>query len=140
MENAMRRVTKDSETGCWNYAGYKSRGYPTIVRRVEDKATYTTAHKFFFERLVEKVPPGKILMHSCDNRLCCNPEHLRIGTQSENMKDMWAKGRGRTTFNRTLLSPDVKAAAIVLAKAGATKTFLAKALGISNTTITGWLK
>ena len=32
-------------------------------------------------------------MHICDNRLCCNPAHLRLGTQAENVKDMRDKGR-----------------------------------------------
>ena len=36
---------------------------------------------------------GTVVMHSCDNRLCCNPKHLRAGTQSENLKDMHSKGR-----------------------------------------------
>ena len=32
-------------------------------------------------------------MHTCDNPECCNPAHLRIGTQRENIADMHTKGR-----------------------------------------------
>lgn len=32
-------------------------------------------------------------MHTCDTPLCCNPRHLRLGTQAENIADMIAKGR-----------------------------------------------
>jgi len=33
-------------------------------------------------------------MHTCDNKVCCNPSHLRLGTQTENVADMVQKGRG----------------------------------------------
>ena len=39
-------------------------------------------------------PHGYVVMHICDNRLCCNPAHLRLATQAENVADMHEKGRG----------------------------------------------
>jgi len=36
---------------------------------------------------------GKVIMHLCDNPGCVEPSHLAVGTQSENIKDMYAKGR-----------------------------------------------
>lgn len=39
------------------------------------------------------IPPGMVIMHTCDNRLCVRPDHLRLGTQAENIQDMWSKGR-----------------------------------------------
>ena len=36
---------------------------------------------------------GSVVMHSCDNPACCNPKHLTLGRQVENVGDMMAKGR-----------------------------------------------
>ena len=41
----------------------------------------------------ELIPEGMVIMHTCDNRACCNPEHLVLGTQSENIQDCHNKGR-----------------------------------------------
>lgn len=50
------------------------------------------------------IPAGLDVLHSCDTPLCCNPEHLSVGTRSDNMKDSVAKGRYRSYgagLNRT---------------------------------------
>jgi hypothetical protein len=36
---------------------------------------------------------GWCVLHSCDNILCCNPKHLRVGTHKENMEDMTKRKR-----------------------------------------------
>ncbi len=47
------------------------------------------------------IPPGKQALHRCDVRLCVNADHLRIGTQRENVADMIRKGRGRWRAGET---------------------------------------
>lgn len=39
------------------------------------------------------IPRGFVVMHECDNRACCRIDHLRLGTQLENIADRNAKGR-----------------------------------------------
>lgn len=47
-----------------------------------------------------RVPSGLYVMHRCDVKLCVNPEHLVLGTPSDNVQDMVAKGRQRTGWQK----------------------------------------
>jgi hypothetical protein len=44
------------------------------------------------------IPEGVLICHTCDIPPCVNPEHLFLGTQSDNMIDMYKKGRGGCQF------------------------------------------
>jgi hypothetical protein len=71
-------------TGCADRKGY---GLITINRKLR------RAPRFVWESLNGSIPEGMVIMHTCDNPPCVNPEHLRCGTQKENIADMVAKGR-----------------------------------------------
>jgi hypothetical protein len=63
------------------------------------------AHRAAWEMTYGPIPPsdayhGTVVMHMCDNRICCNPNHLRLGTHDDNMADMAAKGRSGAPKNR----------------------------------------
>jgi DNA-binding transcriptional regulator YiaG len=49
--------------------------------------------KVLAHRAVMGNPKGKVVMHTCDNPACVNPDHLRIGTQKDNVQDCITKGR-----------------------------------------------
>jgi hypothetical protein len=51
------------------------------------------AHRWAYTHFIGNIPKGMVVMHTCDNRICCNPHHLKLGTQQDNLKDMNVKQR-----------------------------------------------
>lgn len=52
-----------------------------------------TASRYSCELAHGKIPDGMQALHKCDNKLCVNPDHLYIGTRSDNANDAFARGR-----------------------------------------------
>lgn len=72
---------------CWTWTGLTNDyGYGIFLKQ--------RAHRVAFELTHGPIPDGFFVLHSCDNPPCCNPAHLRAGTQKENLQEMAAKGRG----------------------------------------------
>lgn len=74
---------------CWEWQGGLSHGYGRVG--LNNKTIST--HKAMFEMFKGPVPSGMFLCHHCDNPKCCNPDHLFLGTQADNMKDCAKKKR-----------------------------------------------
>jgi hypothetical protein len=78
------------KTPCWEWTGTVNvQGYGDMS--VEGK--HVGAHRLSYQLHNGSIPKGLHVLHKCDNRICTNPEHLFIGTQSENVKDMGKKKR-----------------------------------------------
>jgi hypothetical protein len=86
-----RFLAKCSRNGdCLEVAGHReTNGYVRI------KVNYKTvsAHRYSYSSFVGEIPEGMLVLHTCDNPPCVNPEHLFLGTQQDNMNDKVAKGR-----------------------------------------------
>ena len=82
-------------TDCWHWCGNRNAfGYG----RMTFKGRAQVAHRLSWLAFNGAVPEGMSVLHRCDNPSCINPEHLWLGTYSDNLRDAWAKGRnkGRT--------------------------------------------
>lgn len=55
----------------------------------------TGAHRYAWELAFGPIPKGVFILHKCDVRNCVNPDHLFLGSHSDNMEDMDRKGRRR---------------------------------------------
>lgn len=77
--------------GCWQCISYKpiNSGYIRTKRNQKE----ILIHRYSYEIYKGKIPDGMVVMHTCDNRKCINPEHLELGTYKDNTADMVNKGR-----------------------------------------------
>jgi hypothetical protein len=82
---------------CWVWTG-KSRtsvgGYGLIGKG--GRTGQMVAHRASWELHVGPIPDGMSVLHHCDNPPCVRPEHLFLGTRSDNMRDMQEKHRHPT--------------------------------------------
>jgi hypothetical protein len=75
---------------CWPWlAGKFDNGYGAFDLNGKN----IKAHRFAYELTHERIPVGLDVLHSCDNRPCCNPHHLWVGTCGDNIKDRDSKFR-----------------------------------------------
>ena len=85
-----KHYTIDEATGChvWQ-RGRDAYGYG----RLQIDGLQERAHRFAWKRAHGPIPPGCHLGHHCDNPPCCNPEHLFLGTNTDNRRDSVRKKR-----------------------------------------------
>ena len=84
------KYTPEPNSGCWLWTYHtNSKGYGVVKVNKKD----CKAHRISFQEFVGDIPDGAIVMHTCDNPSCVNPRHLRIGTYSDNTRDMYLKNR-----------------------------------------------
>jgi hypothetical protein len=87
-ENAFK---EDQKNICWNYQGSRNNsGYGIIGWGDKDTYLSNRLSYIIFNGLI---PYGKIVRHTCDNRLCVNPKHLILGTYYDNSIDSVKRNR-----------------------------------------------
>jgi hypothetical protein len=125
---------KEDDSGCWLWTGACfDNGYGAM--KVANKQWRT--HRLAWELTYGPLPAGIRVLHKCDVRRCCNPEHLFLGTDADNQADMTRKGRGRIgerSGTTRLTNDDVRRIRKLRAK-GYERRKLAKEYGLDESTI-----
>ncbi len=77
---------------CWEWQGARlPKGYGRL--RLSNQRRTAYAHRTAWELLRGPIPEGLHVLHKCDNPPCCNPSHLKLGTNTDNIADKVARGR-----------------------------------------------
>lgn len=128
-----------TDDGCWVWAGKGSanNGYGHFGFN----RNHYLAHRVAYAIEHGEVPAGVVVMHTCHNRLCVRPDHLQLGTQSENIKDAYNRGAARRlpagadNPNASLSDEQVEDIRQRLAARTATQAQLAEEYGVTQPTI-----
>lgn len=130
------KVGRADTHDCWPFTGKIHRtGYGQFWLG----NTMRGAHRVAWELTNGPVPDNLFVCHSCDNRACCNPAHLWLGTNADNMADMLAKGRANPAAGESCGRSRFKTADVLAIRArraaGESTRTLAAAFGMSRTNI-----
>ena len=91
------------------------------------------AHRWAYTHFYGPIPKGMVVMHECDVRLCCNPLHLKLGTQTDNLNDMNVKNRHG--IHPRKCTPEILATILTMKQQGETVPSIARHVGYNKRTI-----
>ena len=156
-ERFWNRVEKSGPDECWLWLGTLNGkdGYGVIGGKLNGKryaapGVKMLAHRASWIMHFGEIPEndsyhGTVVLHKCDNPRCVNPNHLELGTQQDNVADMYGKGRDnnsglrppRTGFNhhRAVMTPEKLSDVRRMIAEGVKDGKIATAVGVSRTTI-----
>jgi HNH endonuclease len=148
------RTEPEPNSGCWLWMMSSGAGKPgSRYGDFRYKNQHISAHRFSYERLVGPIPLGYSVLHRCDVSLCCNPAHLFVGTNTDNINDSVSKGRRKgvkrprpsglvyrpqsiaSRLARMKLSPDTRLEIRTRAASGQSWSALAREYGVSWATV-----
>ncbi len=129
---------------CWNWKrGTNTTGYGSVrfmgVKYAAHRLAFAAANGGITLNAPADRSGGGFVLHSCDNRLCCNPAHLVLGTYDLNNKDAKTKGRSRAAQGadnpRALLTREQAIEVRRLSQEGLSRVAVARIFGVSDSVV-----
>jgi len=138
--------TQKDENGCLIYLGVASGSGVNIYPQcsINNKTWYVHRYIAFSELedhefIAIAFDKDIVVMHNCDNSLCINPEHLTIGTRSQNLLDAYARGRrnheGVNNPRAKLSEEDVIVIRRLYKEGNLNQSEIARLLGVAISTV-----
>ena len=90
-ERFEEKFIPEPNSGCWLWVAADRKGYGAFWY----EGSHSPAHRISYALYKGEVPDGLHVCHRCDTPACVNPDHLFLGTHTDNMRDKVAKGRER---------------------------------------------
>lgn len=127
-------VTPEPMSGCHLWTGTENYGVLSV------SGTPYFAHRLSWVIYNGAIPDGMNVLHRCDVSCCVNPQHLFLGTQLDNVRDMDAKGRRKSNPTRGERHPRHKLTkhdVLAIRSSDELASTLAARMGVSDTLIYG---
>lgn len=97
-----KNIIIDEVSGCWLWQRRRKTRLngnygviSVVIGKRKNKKVHV--HRAAYEAFIGPIPENMCVLHTCDNPPCCNPAHLSLGTQAENLMDCIKKGRRKKT-------------------------------------------
>lgn len=127
IERFESRICYEPNTGCWLWTG-STNGIGYGEMRLHDAKKYY-AHRLSVVQFKGVLTKGKDVCHKCDTPSCVNPDHLFVGTTSDNMRDMVKKRRDNN--KKKLSDHDVSVIKSKIYSGGYTRSEIAREYKVS---------
>lgn len=131
-QRLFQNIAKDEISGCWEWTGAKDRkGYG----RVNNPGGSGLVHRALWSMKRGEIPKGMMLCHHCDNRKCCNPDHLYAGNHADNVRDMVKRRRFEKGENHHASKVSTEEIGQIRSLEGVPYRFIAGLYGISQSLV-----
>lgn len=127
VQRILAKIKINKITDCEEFTGYTNKdGYGHILNGTQRSLVHRLMAEFYYT----KIKPGEVVRHLCNNRKCVKKEHLKIGTQKENIADI-----GLRITNATITENEVRLIRTEFSKGGISKAALGRKYNITGSAV-----